>query len=399
MSDTTVQQIDNNALVDMFPEAWKGSTGSPFKAEETDTPLFPLEQAQSTPNVPATADTPVGEEEKPAETQLETADILETDKTPTVTPSSKEIADLAAYYEERIKNGTFVKLEIEDDKGNKTPFIPKTAEEYDEVFQLQIDWKLDQAKKELEKNWFESKSPAWKAVSKYAELTDDPTQVIPFLQGVKMLQTVANLDENDPDGAEQIVRMSLEQTNSSEKAINAQIEALKTTDKLKETAAEVKPSMVQQQQRHLAYQMKQREEEEKAYSQLVQDIKVNTIKALEQPIFGKNNLKQEEKAAIYDLIGEPHEETGGFGIYSHIDQLFEKKDFEMLKQVTLLMTNKDAFFRYLGINIANQTAASLEKKLRVAGDMRTASGNDFVEEQQPTVSRNQFSKNPVFGRR
>ncbi len=400
MSDTTVQQIDTNMLVDLFPEAGKAVQHPAFMTEENNSSLFPLE-AETPPaetGSQAASETATGTTEKTAET-LPDADILETNTDPAPPKTGGEIADLSSYYQDRINKGTFVKLEIEGEDGKMTTFIPKTPEDYDEVFQLQVDWKLNQAKKELENKWFESKSPAWKVVSKYAEMTDDPTQIIPFLQGVRTLQTVASLDENDIEGAEQIVRTRFQQNNEPEEVINANIDSLKATDKLISTAKQLKPLMLQQQQQQLGQQMKQKEQEEIAYNNLLADIKTNAIKAIEQPLFGKNALKQDEKAAIYDLIGEPQEEQGGFGIFTAIDQLFENKDFDTLRQIALLISKKDAFYNYLGANIANKTAASLEKKLRVAAESRSASGNDFDEEVvKPTVTRNNFNKRPVFGR-
>jgi hypothetical protein len=53
---------------------------------------------------------------------------------------------------------------------------------------------------------------------------------------------------------------------------------------------------------------------------------------------------------------------------------------------------------YLGINVANATAASLERKLRLAGESRPSSGNDYHEDTNPKVTRNQFKSKPTFGR-
>jgi hypothetical protein len=145
--------------------------------------------------------------------------------------------------------------------------------------------------------------------------------------------------------------------------------------------------------------MKAKQDQDRQYQQLVSEIRDNALKSIESPLFGKTKLKNEEKAAIYDLIAEPEEQTQGYGIYTVIDQLFDKKNFEALKEVALLLSNRDAFLNYLGINVANATAAGLERKLRLAGESRASSGNDFHEEnQQARVNRNQFKTKPSFGR-
>jgi hypothetical protein len=407
MSETNVQNVDQNALVDLFPDLGAptvgGDTKPKFGMQEGNVDLFaPPTPAASTkeettkPVEGAAAEPLKPEEKQPLETTKDT-DIL--GATGDVKPTPTPLSDLSTYYQDRIKSGKFVAIEDSDEKGNPIPFIPKTAEEYDEVLELQINYRLDQAKKDLQEKWYASKSPAWKVVGQFAELVDDPSQLIPFIQGVKTIQSVSNLNENEIDGAEQIVRTRLAQKGDPEEVIAQQVDALKTTDKLLATAKSYKPLMLQQEQINLKNMEKQKLQEEQQYHQLVSEIRESALKSIEAPLFGKTKLKQEEKAAIYDLIGEPAEETQGYGIYTVIDQLFDKRDFETLKEIALLLAKKDAFYGYLGTNVANQTAASLERKLRLAGESRSTSGNDFHEEnRQPSVSRNQFKSKPTFGR-
>jgi len=414
MSDTIVQTVDQNAIVDLFGDMANMGTGPvetkpKFGMQETVADMFGQQTSTSTSTTeettqPAAAEdgtaTPVeGAQPADKEADKEEADILGTGVTPAATPAKTPLSDLASYYQDRIKSGKFVAIEDTDEKGNPIPFIPKTAEEYDEVLELQINFRLDEAKKEMEKNWYASKSPAWKAVSQYAELVDDPTHLIPFLQGVRTLQSVANMDENDVEGAEQIVRTRLAQRGDTEEIIAQQIDALKTTDKLISTAKMYKPVILQQEQQQLQTEMREKQEQEKQYKQLVSEIRDSALKSIESPVFGKTKLKNEEKAAIYDLIAEPAEDTQGYGIYNSIDQLFEKRDFEKLKEVALLLANREAFMNYLGTTVANATAASLERKLRVSTEGRGSSGNDFHEENnQARVQRNQYKTKPTFGR-
>lgn len=338
----------------------------------------------------------VEEVEEVKENDKPEADLFE-EKTDKKEDNTLQISGLSDYYKDRIKNGVFVSIEAEDETGNKTPFIPQTPEEFDEVIQLQVDYKLEQAKKDLEASWYESKSPAWKAVSQYAEIVDDPSQLIPFLQGVKNIQSVSSMNEEDPDQAEAIVRARMEQRGDPEEIIKSQIDALKSTDALIKTAQQVKPLMIQEEQRNLSRQVQEAKAREQEYLKIVTDIRENAHKAIEQPLFGKTKLKQEEKAIIYDLIAVPSEETQGYGIYSVIDKLFDTKDFETLKMIALLATKKDAFFNYLGTDIANQTASKLQKKLTVAAELKGNGGDQSVSD-KPVISRNQFSKTPRFGK-
>lgn len=418
MSDTNVQNVDPNTMFDLFPDLDKVQTNVTPKfgmGEGVAVDLFntnPAPPPTSTSTTDQTTQAPAADPTvtatgtpPPADPQTQSpageegdTDILGTTGVQPP-PTGQSIADLATYYQDRIKNGKFVAIEDQDDKGNPVPFIPKTPEEYDEVLELQIKYRLDKERETNNQRWYAAKSPAWKVAAQYAELLDDPADLIPFLQGVRTIQSVANIDENDKDGAEQIVRTRLALNGDTEEIIAQQIDALKTTDKLVSTAKLYKPVIIQQEQYQLQNELRQRQEEERNYQLMIRDLRESAIQSIEKPVFGKTKLKQEEKAMIYDLIAEPAEDTQGYAIYTAIDKLFETKDFERLKELALFIANRDAFMNYLGTNVANATAASLERKLRLAGDARTASGNNFHEDgnQQPRVPRNQFKK-PTFGR-
>lgn len=400
MSDTNVQNFDPNALADLFPDLGaKPTVPSPTKVTfggegvEPDilgTTLHPAPAAATPPVDPAT---PPADPNTPAATVE--ADILGEGKQTPVVPT--QISDLESYYADRVKNGKFVPINVADDNGNEVPFIPKTAEEYDEVLELQIEHRVQKARKELESSWFESKSPAWKVVSKYAELTQDPADLIPVIQGVQTLQLVGDLDENNLEGAETIVRTRFQQRGDPEELIKSQIDSLKSTDNLIAAAKQFKPIIVQQEQQALNRAFKQREQQEREARAIAYEIQQKAVEELEKPIFGKIKLKSEEKAAIYDLIAEPTDDQG-YGIYTAIDELFDKRDFQTLRELALFLSKKDAFYNYLGINIAEKTAASLQSKLRVAGESRSTSGNDYNEE-KITIQKNQYKSNkPSFGR-
>lgn len=306
--------------------------------------------------------------------------------------------DAVGYFQDRFNNGKFVKITTTNDKGEEVDFIPKTPEEFDEVIEIQVNHKLEQERKALEKSWYTSKSPVWQTVARYAEMVDDPTEIIPFLEGVKTLQSVANVNEEEIDGAERIVRTRLAQRGDSNDIIDEQIEVLKTTDKLISTAKKYKPLIINEERQYLAEMTRNAEAEEKQRMAMYHNIRVKSIEAIESPIFGKQKLKNDEKAAIFDLIGEPDQESRGYKIYTAIDNLFSKGDFDTLKKVAFLVTNPNAFVNYLSIDAKNATAATLQSKLRVATEGRASAASEGVEEDEVKVQRGQYSKTPRFGR-
>ena len=325
------------------------------------------------------------------------ADILGVDTKikPTTSPS---ITGLSEYFEDRLKAGKFVAIDDTNEKGETIKFIPKTPEEFDEVIDIQVNYKLDQRKKEIENSWYQSKSPAWQAVARYAEMTNDPSEILPFIQGVKTVDSVSALDPTDIASAEQIVRARMEQRGETDDIINEQIDALKTTDKLIPTAQKYKPIILQEEKNYLSQMVQEKKAREEEYLKDIEEISNTAIKTIDSPLFGKYKLKQDEKAAIYQLIGAPSPETKGYAIYNMIDNLFEKRDMETLRQVAFLLTKKDSFHTYSSQAGSDRTAAGLQRQLRVANDSRSStSDNSSTDEgEAQTVKRTQYT--PKFGR-
>lgn len=316
------------------------------------------------------------------------------DKAKTGRPVKYDFSDISGYIQDRQKKGKFVGIEDEEGK----PFVPKTPEDFDEVFDIQVNYKVSEKLKDLDKTWYNSKSPAWKAIGQYAELVDDPTELIPFLQGVKTIQSVAGINEEEVEGAEKIIRIRMEQRGDPDDVIQENIDSLKQSNNLVSTAKKYKPIILQQEQQSLQAQQREKVQQDQEYLQMVSAIREGAIKAIEEPIFGKQKLRQEEKALIYNLIAEPSSEDHGYAIFTAIDKLFEKGDFKTLTKVALLLGKEDAFLTYHGVDVANNTHAGLDRKLKVAGETRSSVGNNNVDEEPVTkVQRNQFNQNPRFG--
>lgn len=312
-------------------------------------------------------------------------------------PKKNDFSDTKGYFEDRIKSKKFVAIEQVDDKGNATPFIPSTPEEFDEVIDLQVNFQLDERTKGLEAAWYNSKSPAWQAVAKYSELTDNPQELIPFLSGVRTLESVAQLNPDEAASAEQIVRTRLLQRGDSDDLVTEQIDILKGADKLISMAQKYKPEILEQEKRNLNGMIAQKQEEEREYQGLIFNIRNNAVQAIEAPMFGKVKLKQDEKAAIYDMIAEPSAETKGYGIYTAIDNLFERGEFEKLKEIALLLTKPDQFKNYISNATADKVAAGLAKKLQVASAGNGGGNDNLIDDSpRPVIQRNQYSAK--FGR-
>src|SRR6187399_1368149 len=170
------------------------------------------------------------------DTTTEVVNIFANDGKTVTDPVKHEFADISGYFNDRIKSGKFVKIEVDGEDGKPTVFVPKTPEDFDEVIDLQVDYRLEKERKNLVQQVYQSKSPAWQAVLKYSELVDDPSEVVPFIQGVRTVESVAQVDENTEEGAERVVRARLQQRGDTQELIDQQVETLKGADKLVATA-------------------------------------------------------------------------------------------------------------------------------------------------------------------
>jgi hypothetical protein len=397
-----IETIDNVQYLDMFSDVTQQTTprqGAKFgaggvdnqqdmftPASTTETTTISASTTETTTEASTTETTTLAPEEGKDDTNI----LGATPPKQVGRPAKKDLQDLSEYFQDRMKAGKFIKINDVDDKGNEIEFVPKTAEDFDEVIDMQVNYRLDQRKKEMDKSWYQSKSPAWQFVAKYAELTDDPAEIVPFIQGIRAIDSVEGINAEEIAGAEKIVRIRMEQKGDSPEVIDEQIEALKTTDKLVSTAQKYKPVILQQEKNQLTEMVQQKRQEASEYNMMVEQIRDGAIKSIETPLFGKQKLKNEEKAVIYSMIGEPSEETQGYPIYTAIDNLFAAGDFETLKMVALLIGKKDSFMNYASIGGKEQAAAGIQRQLRLAADSRPA-GKNNEEEEVNTVQRNRYT--------
>ena len=392
-----IKNIPQEQFVDMFNmNANQSQEQNSFNAFNQDSDIFKPKTEETTP--PVETETKLDADGKPiVETKLDENGqpivpkeeenngifMHDEDKAKLGRKPKYSFSDTTGYFEDRIKAGKFIPIEEEKD-GKVQNFIPKSPEDFDEFFDLQLNHKFEEKIKEVEEGWYTSKSPAWQAVAKYAEHVDNPAELVPFLEGVKNIQSVSAIDASQIEGAEKIVRIRMQNSGDPAEAIEEQIEALKATNKLITSAERFKPVLIQQEQQRLQTMQQEKELQERQYASMVNLNSQKAVEAIESPIFGKQKLQREEKALVYDLIGQPDPKQGGYGIYSVIDSLYEKGDFQTLRDIALLIGKKDSFLNYAGKSVADKTAENLQRKLRVSTASNNSGASDYEAiEQQP----------------
>lgn len=402
-----IRNIEQSQYVDLFGE--QSTQTAPVQAGQFGT------SPQTTDLFNSTTDTTTS-------STTDTTTITSTEETTTLDPSTTETTtiislfkedgsekekpkesdvvpfkDMFDYISDRVKQGKFTEFEIQNEDGTTSPFVPKTPEEFDQLLEFQIEHNLSKQKETLEKNWYSTKTPAWKAVAQYAELTDDPTEIIPFLQGIQNIESIKDVDPTEIEGAEMIVRTTLAQRGDSKEMIDEMVETLKTTAKLIPSAEKYKPALIKQESARMQQMIAEKQEEEKRYNQLVNTIRDNSIKVIEEPIVGKQKLKGEEKQAIYSLISEPSPESGGYAIYDEIDKLYEKGNFSKLRKLALLIHNEEAYDKYISSVASEKTATEVQLKIKAANDNRAASSNTNGEDRKVVIQKSQYGQR-TFGK-
>ena len=384
-----VSNISQNDFESMFggataeQEKQQGSGFSSFENDSIFKPQAPVETPD--PNVVKTPEEIAAEE---AAVLLETEDNKDKNEDSLFSPEENKTSkfDIKSYFDAKIKEGTF--LPLEDGKMD-------TPEDIDALIEANFSHKIEEIQDNVARNWYETKSEAWKYIAANAERFDNPADLIPLLTGVSNIETISSLDPNDESQAETIVRLALSNRNESPDVIEEQITMFKEAKKLESMAGKYQPLLVKEENNRLAEISRQKDATDAANEQMIKAIHQDAVSILETPFLGKHKMTNEEKAGIYDLIAEPTERGGGYKIFTGIDALYETKDFDTLREIALILHNKKAHRHYLGVTIGSENAENVMRKLKTTNTGSTSTEADTPE--QPRLQRQSPPKNGSSG--
>lgn len=369
MQVNTVNQTEFESMFGKIPETQENKTEhSGFGFENTES-IFNPKPEEKKEEKPAETTSEVEETVEPEKEEKEES-LFEEEKPQTELP---DFGKVKGYFEEYIKEGKF--LPLQDGK-------LETKEDIDALIEANFDHRIEEVKKEVVNSTYNRMTPAWKFVAENAEKFARPTDLIPLLQGVENIDTVASLDPEKEDEAEMIVRIALSRTNTPGEIVEEQLTTFKENKSLSKFASQYKPVLINEENKKLAEIQRRKEIEELANLEMIDRIHKNAITNLETPFLGKHKLKQEEKAQIYNLIAEPTEKSGGYKIFEAIDNLYEKNDFETLREIALILTSKESHRKYLGATIGTTVAENLLRRVKTTETASTSS-----ESQEPEKAK------------
>lgn len=276
---------------------------------------------------------------------------------------------------------------LEDEEGNIVPI--KTVEEFQELLEKNIEYRENQARIDDDQKVLDrllaSKSDAYKFVLENAERYNSPSELVPLLQSVETLELFQNLDTENPEHQEFIVRSALKLQGLSDEMIESEVEDLKDREKLGLRADSLHPFLQQYQERETQALLQQKQQEEQARNQFWNGYltKLNDDFYTSDVLDGMK-FSKEHKALIAPQLF-PDERTNDIFLHKTIDDLIEKGDIQRLVKIATIALDDKLFDSYYSNRVANKVANNLQRTIRV----QSTPSN--------TVSETKEKKNEEYG--
>ena len=237
-----------------------------------------------------------------------------------------------------------------------------------------------------------SLNPGMQFVAKYAENVTHPSELIPFLTAIDNHSYVQELDPENVSHQEQIIREVNAIKGIPDAETEDDIADLKDRNKLADRAKALKPQLDNYtKQQIIALQQQQAlqlQQEQEFWINRKKELKTTLLDA---PQVDGLKLKQEHKELAMVALSEKTK-SGDLYIYSIIDNLLEKKDFETLAQIAILGMDKKAYKNYIQ---SQQKAEDAQATIR-ALKTRDKGTNTSLSSQSEEAPASGTLKRPVI---
>lgn len=251
--------------------------------------------------------------------------------------------------------------------------MPTTRQELIELMDDNFTTFNESNLQEVNTQFYQTKSPIWQTLLKYAETAKSLDDVAPLFSAMQESEVTENLDLENEAHQEYIIKKFGLIQGFDEATIDADILDYKERGKLKERAEKIKPGLDKYNASKIQQEVERREAAELKKQQDVQ-VHINSIieNVLSKKEISGVKIKEDHKRYIASTL-VPNDSLGGLPIYTIIDNLLTQGKFDVLSRIALLATNEELHDNYFGAKKANQVAASLQKTLRTANTAKTGS--------------------------
>ena len=260
--------------------------------------------------------------------------------------------------------------------------LPTTQQELLELMDENLETINQNSYQEVEQNFYQTKSPVWQQLLKYSETARSLDEVVPLFAAMQDMETIQTLDTNNEAHQEHIIRQYGLINGLDAETIDADIEDYKERGKLQERAEKLKPGLDRYNEQRVQQELVKKQQEDQQKQYLLQTHYNNVVEnVMNKKEIGGIKLKNEHRQYVASTL-VPDDNIGGLPIYTLVDNLLQKGDFDTLARIALLATNPQVHDSYYSAKAANETAAGLQRTLRTANAQQTGSiVNTEYEEQ------------------
>lgn len=347
--------FNDDVSVSLFSELAKDSVSSAKKEEDEKAPLLPNNISQA-------------DEEDDQEVTTTVTNTKTEDQTITapVTTETKNSLELPKEWQEALEkefnseNPSLIGWVDDNDKF----IIPKTFDELKELINENKKHEIEENKKKWETESTSDLSPQVKSIMEYAK--NGGKDVTPLLEAWSTVESIANLDPNNPADAEDLIRYNLESKGLEEDDINEQIELLKASNKIVAKAIDLKPKLEKLETERIAQMEEQQKIRQKELQENKMKYQTNMSKAIDTTFTDKNvssTIKKSILEPVYDSSFRPGLKVTGFQKSLEDLQLDPSKN-NHFAEVALLATDREKFFEIFGKEIKKEVTAETVKKLK-----------------------------------
>ena len=357
-ADQASEFFNDDVSVSLFSELAKSDEKPSIK--EDDSSAFPtnISDADEEESTSTTTDT---DDEETAPSLVAPANITEREVNHTSLELPKEWRE-ALEKEFNSENPSLIGWEGEDGKF----IIPKTFDELKELINENKKYEVEESKKKWETENVEGLSPQVQSVMEYAKAGGK--DVTTLLEAWATVESISQLNPNDVNDAEELVRYDLEFKGLDDDDIEEQVDLLKSSGKIFQKAANLKPKLEQQEVQRIA----EMEALQKQRAEQLQQNKIRYQNNMSQAIdktFSDKNISSVIKHSIFEPVYEsafrPGMRVTGFQRGLEELQLDPNKN-DHFAEVALLVSDRDKFFEVYGNKIKRDVTADTVKKLKFA---------------------------------
>lgn len=263
--------------------------------------------------------------------------------------------------------------------------LPTTRQELLELMDENLDTINENSYQAVANQFYETKSPVWQQLLKYSETAKSLDEVAPLFSAMQEMETFQNLNIDDVNHQEYIVKQYGLLNGLDEETIDNDIVDLKERGKLQDRATKLKPGLDRWNEQKVQQELIKKQQEEQKKQYLLQNHYNNVVEnVMNKKEISGVKMKDEHRQYIASTL-VPDENLGGLPIYTIIDNLLQQGDFDTLARIALLGSNPKIHDHYFNTKNSNEVAANLQRTLRTA---HTPATNSVANDEYQNNSNN-----------